>query len=123
MYDLFIPIPFHPINLRKPRISNLSLVGLVIPSSFVIIYRFEKCVFWLFSVVNGIAGPKIESFDTLLETSLLTPFSRIGQQTVNLSHKIIEDFPGGPVVKNPLTNTGDMGSIPGAGRFHMHWGN
>ncbi|KAI4548891.1 hypothetical protein MG293_001221 [Ovis ammon polii] len=63
-------------------------------------------------VVNGIAGPKVEFFDTLLETSLLTPFSRIGQQTVNLSHKIIEDFPGGPVVKNPLTNTGDMGSVP-----------
>ena len=36
------------------------------------------------------SGPKIESFDTLLETSLLIPFSRIGQQTMSLSHyKII----------------------------------
>ena len=25
----------------------------------------------------------------------------------------------GPVVKNPPCNAGDMGSIPGAGRFHM----
>ena len=30
-----------------------------------------------------------------------------------------EDFPGGPVVKNPSANAGDMGSIPGPGRSHM----
>ena len=29
------------------------------------------------------------------------------------------DFPGGPVVKNPLANAGDTGLIPGLGRFHM----
>ena len=29
-----------------------------------------------------------------------------------------EDFPGGPVVKNPPANAGDPGSIPGLGRFH-----
>ena len=28
-----------------------------------------------------------------------------------------------PVVKNPLANAGDMGSIPGLGRFHMLRGN
>ena len=27
------------------------------------------------------------------------------------------DYPGGPVVKNPPANAGDMGSIPGLGRF------
>ena len=32
-------------------------------------------------------------------------------------------FPGGSVVKNPPTNTGDMGSIPGLGRSHMPWSN
>ena len=34
-----------------------------------------------------------------------------------------KDFPGGPVVKNPPANAGDMGSIPGPERFHMLWGN
>ena len=29
------------------------------------------------------------------------------------------DFPGGPVVKNPPANAGNMGSIPGPGRSHM----
>ena len=29
------------------------------------------------------------------------------------------DFPGGAVVKNLPANTGDMGSIPGPGRYHM----
>ena len=28
------------------------------------------------------------------------------------------DFPGGPVVKNPPTNEGETGSIPGPGRSH-----
>ena len=32
-----------------------------------------------------------------------------------------QNFPGGPVVKNPLTNAGDTGSIPGPRRFHMLW--
>lgn len=30
-----------------------------------------------------------------------------------------EDFPGGPVIKNSSVNAGDIGSIPGLGRFHM----
>ena len=29
------------------------------------------------------------------------------------------EFPGGSVVKNLPANAGDMGSIPGPGRFHM----
>ena len=30
------------------------------------------------------------------------------------------DFPGGPVVKNPPSNAGDMGSIPGQGNKIPH---
>ena len=33
------------------------------------------------------------------------------------------DFPGGPAVKNPPANAGDMGLIPGPGRFYVLWGN
>ena len=29
------------------------------------------------------------------------------------------DFPGGPVVRSPPASAGDMGLIPGPGRFHM----
>ena len=29
------------------------------------------------------------------------------------------DFPGSTVEKNPLPNSGDTGSIPDPGRFHM----
>ena len=29
---------------------------------------------------------------------------------------MLEDFPDGSVVKNPLTNAGDAGLIPGSGR-------
>ena len=34
-----------------------------------------------------------------------------------------EDFPGGPVVRNPPANAGDMASTPGLGRSHMPWDN
>ena len=33
------------------------------------------------------------------------------------------DFPGGPVVKSPLANAEDTGSIPGARRSHTPWNN
>ena len=33
------------------------------------------------------------------------------------------DFFGGPVVKNPPANAGNMGSIPSPGGFHMQQGN
>ena len=32
-----------------------------------------------------------------------------------------QDFPGGPVVKNPPANAGDTDSTPGGGRFHVPW--
>ena len=34
--------------------------------------------------------------------------------------KGLGDFPGGPVVKNPPTNVGDRGSIPGLGTMIPH---
>ena len=41
----------------------------------------------------------------------------------NMSIKMAGDLLGGPVVKNPPANAGNMGSIPGLGRFHIPWGN
>ena len=32
---------------------------------------------------------------------------------------LYQNFPGGAMVKNPPANTGDTGSTPGPGRFHM----
>ena len=37
--------------------------------------------------------------------------------------KKIQDFPGGPVVKNLPANAGVTGSFPGLGRSHMPQGN
>ena len=34
----------------------------------------------------------------------------------NVHFRTEKDFPGGPVIKNPPDNAGDMGSIPGSGR-------
>ena len=35
----------------------------------------------------------------------------------------VQDFAGGPVVKNPPVNARDKGLIPGPGRLNMSWGN
>ena len=35
----------------------------------------------------------------------------------------VRGFHGGPVIKNPPASAGDMGSIPGPGRFHIPQGN
>ena len=37
--------------------------------------------------------------------------------------QVVQDSPGGPLVKNPPANVGDTGSIPGPGRSLMIWGN
>ena len=34
---------------------------------------------------------------------------------VGFKFRFIWDFPGGPVVKNPPSNAGDVGSVPGQG--------
>ena len=34
----------------------------------------------------------------------------------------MQDFPGGPVVKNPPANAGCTGSTPGPGRVHLPQG-
>ena len=40
-------------------------------------------------------------------------------ETKEMLRTIHLDFPGGAVVKNPPANTGDTGSIPGPGRYHV----
>ena len=42
---------------------------------------------------------------------------------INIKKENILGFPGGPVFKNPPCNVGNMGLIPGPGRFHMLWNN
>ena len=44
----------------------------------------------------------------------------MGLQSIKI---LVEDFPGGPVVKNLPTNAGDSGSVSGPGRFHVLQGN
>ena len=40
-------------------------------------------------------------------------------RAVSSVKKILQDFPGGPVVKNPPASARDTGSIPGLGEFHL----
>ena len=59
------------------------------------------------------------------ESATMTIFYKVNKNTFQISGKIKvlckEDFPGGPVVKNPRANAGDTGSIPGLGRSHRPW--
>ena len=42
-----------------------------------------------------------------------------GKHTFTIKRSL-RDFPGGPVVKNPPSNAGDMGSAPGQGTKIPH---
>ena len=42
-----------------------------------------------------------------------------GNKVEGRKEKEEEDFPDGPMVKNPPVNAGDTGSIPGLGRSHI----
>ena len=46
------------------------------------------------------------------------PTGSLEEQSLNKIDEV-GDFPGGPVVKNPPTDAGDTGSIPGLGRSHV----
>ena len=51
----------------------------------------------------------------ILDTTVYIRYSYLKKKT--------GEFPGGPVVKNPSANAGDMGLIPPAGRSHELQGN
>ena len=42
---------------------------------------------------------------------------------VGFKSEDVLDFPAGPVVENPPANAGDMGLIPGLGKFYIPWDN
>ena len=45
---------------------------------------------------------------------------KVRKETLNQKKKKIRDFLGGPVVKNPPSNAGNAGSIPGQGTKIPH---
>ena len=45
------------------------------------------------------------------------------QNIIKPSVQNFQGFPGGSEVKNLPANAGDVGLIPGPGRFHMSWSN
>ncbi len=45
------------------------------------------------------------------------------QKNNQLNEKMAKDMPGGPLVKNPTANAGDMSLIPPLRRFHVARGN
>ena len=57
-----------------------------------------------------------------LSLLLLICFTCLAAMLLDALRFRIADFPAGPVVKNPPVNSGNMGLIPGLGRFYMLWG-
>ena len=60
----------------------------------------------------------VRSERTLCPSALQSHIKAQHRSSTSRIGKMVWDFPGGPVVKNPPASAGDMGSIPGPGRFH-----
>ena len=67
--------------------------------------------------------PHIKKIDEYSAFFFLFVLGMNGTVTLPSDKSCSSDFPAGPVVKNPRTNAGDLGSIPGLGRPRVPWGN
>ena len=118
----FFPTHVHWVNDNNdnPAISSSVPPLLLLPSVFPSIRVFSKesalcskwAKYWSFSSsispsneYLGLISFRIDWFDLLAV------------------QKTLWCFAGGPVVKNPPANSGDMGLIRGPGGYHMLWGN
>ena len=96
----------------------------------------ERKKYYLFKLLpNNICQAKLDGFscqkafltglaslkEIITNSTLL--FSCTPSMKAECREKSSLDFPGGPVIKNLPAKAGDMGSIPGLGRFHIPWGN
>ena len=65
--------------------------------------------------------PHIKKIDEYSAFFFLFVLGMNGTVTLPSDKRCSSDFPAGPVVKNPRTNAGDLGSIPGLGRPRVPW--
>ena len=57
----------------------------------------------------------------MLKCQQQTLHGRKYTESNNAHEKMVRDFPGGAVVKNPPASAEDTGSSSGPGRSHMPW--
>ena len=97
--------------------GSLKSHGLYVVCQALLSIEFSRQEYWSglpFPSPGDLPDPGIES---ALQVDSL-PSEPPRQSSVLLYLKTLsasQDFPGGPVVKNPPSNAGDMGSIPGWG--------
>ena len=88
----------------------------------------------VFQFGRSVWDPKIGSFHNqkiVGDTEVSVPLSQglenpVVFTRVQSNSKVkntVRDFAGGPVVKNPPANAGDLGSTPGLGGSHIPWSN
>ena len=61
---------------------------------------------------------KVSQMYTLMVLKQISHENVIYSVVTIVTNTVFWDFLGGPMVKNPPAHAGDMGSIPGPGRFH-----
>ena len=74
----------------------------------------------LINQFSKVSGYKVNTkISCILFTSTKQSEKRSKGKKNSIKKNTTLDFPGGPVVKNPPANAGDMGTIPGSGILHM----
>ena len=90
---------------RKTRIynkGNVFIVNLALIEQYLHSFILHKCLLKIVISILGGEGKTIRA------------------KSLSIIKKSIGHFPGGPVVKNPPSNSGDTGLIPGQGTKIPH---
>ena len=118
-------LPFSSPSLFLPMCGIQNWLGHIIPS----LNAWSVCIPKLYGLVETADPNDIPSRTASLPTYTTAHFflfsylsiSRATPKRLYPSFMALPSFPGGSVVKNPLANAGDVGSIPGSGRRRMKW--
>ena len=108
----------------KELLSLVNPNNFSFPKSFTILYfafnskiHFELFKVWGLSLVSFFCTWMFNCSSTICWQGNPSSIEIL----LHFCEKGAEDFPGGTVDRNLPANAGDMGSIPGPGRFHMTW--
>ena len=113
--------------LKNVKAANMHNCGIKKPqkcikgfTNYKMKCKFKQVKKFSLKIKDNLRKPKLNTlkYDFYLIVGERLLWKQNASYIITLKYYLL-DFPGDTVGKNPPANAGDMGSIPGLGRFHM----